>query len=107
MYLMAKRKISALRLRTANNSDQFPRQQHSLADKETAHPSRLRQMLRCISPVMAHRVISLRCGIWSLLGHSWGRADIDQAAPIKSPFMSSTSFAEATLSPQERGEGEV
>jgi hypothetical protein len=33
-----------------NNSDQSPSQQHGVADNETAHPDRLRQMLRRISP---------------------------------------------------------
>jgi hypothetical protein len=29
-------------------------------------------LLQCMSPNVAHRIISARCGIWSLSGHRWG-----------------------------------
>ena len=38
-------------------------------------------------PLMAHRVISLRCGIWSLPGHSGHRASPHQSGSIYEPAL--------------------
>ena len=57
-------------------------QAHKCATAAPAIGKALPGLIRSLSdncPALAHRVIPLRCGIWSLLGI----ADIDQAARIK------------------------